>query len=303
MMYRKPMPWEDENDQGEADSLMRTSRAYVAYGDKTLKEGILSCFKLEDDGHYQGYRCYPDIGRDDVSRDQTIGALTSLLINGDIDDFNRIAPRLRYKLSKRYSQGLGISLWIKQWWWLYGIVEIISIVFGILWNKILYKLMDIDISYSEQYYMQVNPLTGVWVKRNTGWCFVGGAFWANNGNKLNAEHRRKKDTNWWYRFLDKTEYPLYGAMLTVFMVHSMPNSFFKKILTSLLLWNVKNEENLLVSGLLKNDLTKKQVDELKPMAGFRWTNRMNGTCSLDYLKGDNAKYNTFDKDILYKFVK
>lgn len=45
MMYEKPEDWEPQSSKGEDDALIRTARAYMAYGDKDLLKGILSCFK------------------------------------------------------------------------------------------------------------------------------------------------------------------------------------------------------------------------------------------------------------------
>jgi len=304
MMLEKPEPWEIPPGRGEPDALLRTARAYMAYGDEILYEGIKSCFKKEADGHYQAYRCYPDIGKEDVSRDQTIGALSSLLMRGKVDTFKEIGPKLRFRLSKRFIQGPGMWLWIRQLWVIYGIVEIFSIVFGIMWNKILYKILDRDKIYSEEYYMTKDPNTGVWWKNEQGkWVYIENAYWANNGNKLYGVYRKNRDTKWWYGFLDATEYPLYGAMLTAYMVYCMPQSIFRRILVKLLMWNVKGENNLLFRAMFKGDVTKEEIDKLKPMKGFRWTSRFDGSSYFDYLEGDSALYNTLDKDILYFYIK
>ena len=189
MMFEKPEAWGDPTDMGQADALYRTARAYVAYKETILKEGILSCFKKESDGKYQAYRCYPDYGADDVSRDQTIAALSSLLMNGDVKEFKEIGPNLRFRLSKRYIQGPGMWLWLRQWWTLYGIVDLLPTVVGTLWNKVLYKLLNRNVIYTEKYYMDINPETGVWWKNDEGeWEFLENANWCNNGNKLYSEY-------------------------------------------------------------------------------------------------------------------
>jgi hypothetical protein len=51
--------------------------------------------------------------------------------------------------------------------------------------------------------------------------------------------------------------------------------------------------------MFDKDVTKEEIDALKPMTGFRWTSRFDKSCYFDYLEGDDAKYNTLDKDILY----
>lgn len=302
MMMERSEPW--ETGDGRGDALLRTGRAYIAYGHPDIKEGILSCYKLESDGHYQAYRCAPNYGKDDVSRDQTTGSLTALIINGDDEDARRLASKLRYHLSKRFVQGPGMWLWIKRWWTIYGIVEFFSIIFGVLWNKILYRLLDRNKIYSEEYYMTKDPTTGVWWKNDKGeWVFEKNAYWATNGNKLYAEYKKKVDTNRFYRILDATEYPTYGAFLTAFLVYCMPNGILRKLLAAVLRWNFKGMNNLLFRAMFDKDVTKEEIDSLKPMTGFRWTSRFDGSSYFGYLEGEDAEYNAIDKDILYGILR
>jgi hypothetical protein len=299
MLFEKPEPWETNPGRGEPDALLRTARAYIAYKQPVLKEGILSCYKKESDGHYQAYRCAPDIGAEDVSRDQTTGSLAALFINGDKTEFEEIGPKLRFRLSKRFLQGPGMWLWLRQWWVAYGIIEFFSIVFGIMWNKVLYRLLDRTKVYSEEEYLAKDPNTGVWFKENGTWKYIENAYWATNGNKLYSEYKKKLDENKFYKFLDMTEYMTYGAFLTVMMVYCMPQSIFRRLLVKLLKWNFKGENNLLLRAMFDKDVTKEEIDALKPMKGFRWTSRFDKSSYFDYLEGDDAKYNNLDKDILY----
>lgn len=298
MMFEKPEDWGNPNSIGEDDALMRTSRAYMAYGDEDLLKGILSCFKKEGK-HYQAYRCPPDHGKDDVSRDQVVGALSSLLMRGKIDEFNEIAPKLRFRLSKRYMQGIGVWLWIRQRWVIYGIVEFLSIIFGVLWNKILFKILKRK-NYTDAYYMHIDPDTGVWVHEDGKWIFKENAFWVNNGNKLHAIHKKKMDENWLYKVLSKSEYPLYGSMLTTYMVYCMPQSILRKTLVKVLLWNVNKENNLLLKAMFR-DITLAEIHQYKPKNMTRWTSRFDGTNFFRLLEGDDAIYNVIDKDLLFFF--
>lgn len=298
MMYEKPEDWEPQSSKGEDDALIRTAHAYMAYGDKDLLKGILSCFKKEGK-HYQAYRCPPDHGKDDVSRDQVIGALSSLLMRGNIREFKEIAPKLRFRLSKRYMQGIGMWLWIKQWWAIYGIVEFFSIIFGVLWNKLLFKILKRK-TYTDAYYMYTDPNTGVWVIEDEEWVFKPEASWVNNGNKLHAEHKKKMSENWLYKVLSKSEYPLYGAMLTAYMVYCMPNSILRKVLSKVLLWNVSKENNLLLKAMFGR-ITVEEIHQYQPKNKTRWTSRFDGTTYFRLLEGEDALYNVIDKDLLYFF--
>lgn len=303
MMLEKPEPWDNSSKRGEPDALIRTARAYLAYGDPILKEGILSCYQLEKDGHYQACRCFPDIGKEDVSRDQTIGSLSALFIRGDLGDFKRIGPKLRWKLSKRYSQGLGMWLWLRRWWTIYGIVEFFSIIFGVLWNKLLYRLLGRTKVYDESYYMAHDSTTGLWWKNpEAEWQYLKNAYWANNGNKLFNEYKKKCDTSKIFKTLDSMEYPTYGSFLTVLMASCMPKSFTKSLLVAVLNWNFKGTNNLLVRALFDRGVSLEEIDKLRPMSGFRWTSRFDGSSYFYYLEGDSAKYNTIDKDILYGII-
>lgn len=304
MMFEKPESWSNPDDIGKADALCRTARAYIAYKDPILKEGVLSCFKKEADGHYQAYRCYPDYGAEDVSRDQTITALASLLINNDVAEFKEIAPKLRYKLSKKYKQGPGMWFWTKQSYTMYGIVEFFSIFFPILWNKIIYLLLGRRKVYKEDYYMGYDPTTGLWHNWDgQGWVYTPNVADQNNGYKMYGEYAMKKDTKWLYNTLDKTEYAMYGCMLTMLMVYTMPKTFLRRVLVWLLKWNLKGDNNMLFDGMFRGGVKKSDVEVLKPMKAFRWTDRFDGSCYKEYLDDKNNVYNVIDKDILYSFIK
>ena len=305
MMFEKPDPWNSPEGRGEGDALLRTARAYIAYPDKDLYSGIVSCFKMESDGHYQAYRCAPDIGAEDVSRDQTLYALIALKFNDDLVTFKEIGRKLRFRLSKRFIQGPGMWLWIRERWFLYGITEIVSVIFGILWNKILYRIQKRTKLLSDEEYMAMDPNPGSWQKKDYGagpWYFDETVTGLTVCQKMYNEYSMKKDTKKWYRFLDKTEYPTYASVMTALMVYLMPNTIFRRTLVKLLMWNAKGENNLLLRALFLNDVSQSDVLRLKAMNGYRWTSRFDGTGFHWYLRGEDALYNVLDKDMLYAII-
>jgi hypothetical protein len=309
MMFQTPEGWENPKNIGEADACHRTSMSYISYGDKILKEGILSCFtKVEKPNgkyYYQGARCYPRYGENDMSRDQTIMALASLKFNGDEKELKEIGRHLRFRLSKRFLMGPTLWVWIrmatsKSKWWtnLFGIFELIEFVPGILWNKLLYKMLGYK-DRDSLWYMDVDPNTGLWHNWDgKGWVYDEKSD-ANNGYKLYAITEKAKSESWFRKFLSSTDYPTYALHLTSWLVYFMEDCMLKKWLTGLIKWSVE-KENLLLKLLSGQEVQDSQIDIYKPMKSNRWSDRFNGTCYQEYLKNDDSIYNVIDKDMLIK---
>lgn len=311
MMLEKPEGWQE--GYGEADALFRTSISYMAYGGPILKEGVLSCFTKIQNGkkyYYQGARCYPRKGEEDVSRDQTILALSSLKFNDNIEELNEIGRNLRYRLSKRFIMTPALWIWIRMictdnkfYNTLFGLMEIIELLPSVLWNKILRKILGYNKEYSMKWYMDFDPTTGLWHNWDEkGWIFTPNVDWANNGYKLYCANQKRLSESCMLRFMDKTEFPEYAAHLGSWMISFMQNGFLKKILQKIMRWNIE-EENYLLNMLMGSDVDIQKIDEYKPMWQFRWSSRFNGTYYTKYLDKDDAKYNVTDKDILYAVKK
>lgn len=313
MMLEKNEDWNPDGDNGKGDALWRTSISYIAYKNKSLKEGILSCFrKFSMINHtkywYQGARCFNRHCEDDVSRDQTILALSALKINGDAEELNEIANHLPYRLSRRFVMGPTMWFWIKAitgkgkfYTYMFGLMELIEFLPSVLWDKLLRKIMGWDKEYSQEWYLGVDINMGFWSKQNGVWVWIDKGYdWVNNGQRLHSFYQKKKEENKLYKILDAMEYPEYALHLTSWMVYCSEDTFFKKILQKLGIW-LAEKDNLLVRTLLGDKVTQEELDNFKPCKGYRWSSRYNGTSYTNYLKGDDSIYNITDKDVVLSF--
>jgi len=290
----------------------------IAYGDKRLKAGILSCFrKFTMIGHenkywYQGARYCDRYCEDDVSRDQTILALSALKINGDEKELKEIGLHLPYRLSRRFTMTLTLWFWIravagrsKLYTYLFQLSELIEFLPSVLWDKLLRKIMGWNKEYSQEWYLGYSDMffwyydhsnhTWKWVTNSTNMCNL------NNGLKLYYNHKRKMELSRIYRFMYSLEYPEFALHLTSWMIYTSKDTFLKKILQKLAIW-LSEKDNLLVRILMNGKVTKEEIESFKPIKGFRWSTRFNGNDYTEYLKGDDAISNIIGKDILRSLV-
>lgn len=106
MSVEEPWSW--------PDSLGRNAFFYIFYPDQLwLKETLLSCIKVRDDGYIQFYRYPPNIGADNQSRDHISAVILALYINRDWEELKNILDNLPLQLSRRYWQTLDFWLWQK----------------------------------------------------------------------------------------------------------------------------------------------------------------------------------------------
>ena len=314
MMLIKNEGWNPDGDNGKGDALWRTSLSYIAYKDSSLKEGILSCFRKfkminKKKYWYQGSRYYDRHCEDDVSRDQTILALSSLKVNGEDEILDEITNHLPYKLSRRFVMGPTLWVWIKAitgkgkfYTYLFGLLELIEFLPSVLWDKFLRKIMGWNKEYSQEWYLGVDESMAFWSKEDGVWVWVKDCYpWVTNGQRLNSNHHKKKEENKLYSMLYAAEYPEYALHLFSWMMYCSDDTFLKKILQKLGLW-LAEKNNLLVRILLGDkSVTKEEIENYKPAEGYRWSTRYNGTTYSNYLKGDDSLYNTIDKDLLLRF--
>lgn len=311
MMLEKNEEWDTSGDNGIGDALWRTSLSYVAYKDPSLKEAILSCFRkftmINKDGKhwYQGSRSADRFREDDVSRDQTILALSALKENGDLDELEEIGLHLPYELSRRFKMMPTMWIWIraivtkkKIWTFLFQTLELLEFLPSVLWDKILRKIMGWDTEYSQEWYLGVDTTIPFWSNEDGEWVYIEeGWDWVNNGQRLHNNHQHKRDVNFIYNFMCQLEYPEYALHLTSWMVYSSEDTFMKRILQRLGIW-MAEKDNLLVRKLMGKEITQEEIDEYQPTRGYRWSSRYNGTSYTNYVEGDDAIYNILDKDIL-----
>lgn len=313
MMFEKPEGWMSPDSIGKADACLRTSMSYISYGQKILKEGVLSCFrkvsKKNDKYYYQGARCYPEYGEKDMSRDQTIMALCSLKYNGDETELKEIGRHLRFRLSKRFLMGPTLWIWIrmvtsKSKWWrnLFGIFELLEFFPSWVWNKLLRKILGYK-DRGDKWYMDIDPTTGLWHNWDgKGWVYDEKVDWANNGQKLYGLYKKMESESWFRKTLSSMGYPTYALHLTSWLVYFMEDCFLKRVLVKLIRSEME-KDNLLFRMLTGEDVDKQLIENYKPMWQFRWTVRFNGTDYSRFLSDAEGEYNVIDKDVLLSLSK
>jgi len=310
MMLEQPLGWENQNSNHEGDALWRTGLSYIAYKEQVLKEGILGCYRkftqINKEGKYwyQSMRCTGRYREDDVSRDQNIIALSSLYINGDMDEFNEIVNHLPYRLSRRFIMGPAMWLWLKVlttgnklYLVLYSLITMIELIISTLITKSVNVLLKTTKEYTEEELTHVNNSTGFWHKRDGKewvWLVEDGV---SDGKKMYGTYMKKLDDNKFLKLLDKMKHPAYALHLTGWIVYCLPNGFWKKSLNKLLWW-ASEKNNLLLKKLVGKDISQQEIDNYNPSYGFRWSIRFDGTEYIDLLQGEDAIYNVIDKDIL-----
>ena len=316
-MMLENIPW--GSDQGTGDALWRTSIAYIAYGDPRLKTAILKCFRKftminrEEKYWYQGSRYVDRYREDDVSRDQVILALTALKFNDDEKELKELVDHLPKRLSRRFKMSFVLRYWMKavsrnsRWYtfW-FHFFELMELVPSVMINKTLRPLARRAKQYDSTWYMDHNPRQPFWHEDwSTGkrqWMWISNPQslpWVNNGHKLTNNFKHDLETNKFRRFIDKILYPGYALHLTSWLVSLTNSTVMKQMLQKLICWEAE-DNNLLIRMLMTRHPTQKQIDQYQPLEGFRWSSRMDGTSNFNYLTGDNAHYNTLDKDLLLK---
>lgn len=104
---------EEGTEWSKGDSVGRNAFFYIFHPNQLwLKETLLSCIKVRDDGYVQFYR-YPDLGADNMSRDHVSAIILALYLNRDYDELKWILDNLPLQLSRRYWQTLDFYLWQK----------------------------------------------------------------------------------------------------------------------------------------------------------------------------------------------
>jgi len=268
--------WKND-DHGESDSLWRSGISYITYGSKDILSGLLSSFRLRSDGKYQACRCNPQIGEDDVSRDQVILSMVALKIRNR-SDLYYIARQLPYKLSKRYN--MTPNLWL----WLRGITG--SKISDYLNQLFMIFELSINILLNKFIKSQIKPIEYDQTELDYRLEHYG-------EGKIRGELLNTK----WKRFLWKIEFPGYGLHLSMWMVYVSRNSFLKRILQKLILTDA-DSNNLLAKILCGETVTDTEIEQYKPMEEWRWSQRMTDLTRTRLVPNKNIGSHSIDKDIL-----
>ncbi len=255
---------------GKGDALWRTSMAYIAYGHSSLLKGIESCFQWKD-LYIQAYR-YPGDQRDDVSRDQITAALAALKIRKQMLKLEEYALFLRRRISKKFRITADMSLWMKSLYAgkFYGVLFCLLSMYhpiGLVWNRILYKLIGIKVVSQEDYK-----------------CY----------DNLNIK--------WTYK-LRKLRYRMYGFHLFCWQLYTSPDNFLKRMLERLCLPLV-DKDNYMLRLLLKGRVSIKDIVAYTPMNEIRWQDELlhPNNSALCKLFPEDCKHNAVDNDLLWWYI-
>jgi hypothetical protein len=246
MMLGHNYIWDKIGDCGKGDALWRTGCAYIAYGDKCFKEGILSCFTEDTDvkgkKYIQAHR-YPNHVEDTVSRDQITSALCGLKINGDIDDMKRIINGLRWKISKKFRLTPDIWMWMQAlkgslfWSIMFCFIDMLFVIpWAVLYDKFLYKIGGLK---------QISPEEKV--------------------GDINVEENKRQ------KFVLYAHYPMFARHLFAWQLYTTRNNPFKWLCKKCLLIGL-HDSNYLMKLLAGKKVKISDVYNYKPMTGFPWQN-------------------------------
>lgn len=289
MLFQTPYGWQEDKDNiGRGDAVLRTSRAYLTWGRPEMKQGILSCFRkfnMQDYPNskywYQGARCNPRHGEDDMSRDQLSGAFYALLIRGDKEECLEIIRHTPFKISRRFIMSPDFWLWTKAvqgkkmaevLWYLFYVV---TLPFTFLWNG----LVNLILGYKE----------------------------INQKNYSSAEVAAKHSKyNKFQKMLDRSLYPAFASHHIGWYMECLPNSFLKRCVQKILM--TQTEKGNYIERLLYGDktVTQAEVDSYIPMTEYRWSSKLDGNDSAsgtippvwDTDLVEKLKINQLDKDML-----
>jgi hypothetical protein len=259
VMLYKPYGWMKPDDVGFGDALLRTGRAFLAWGREEMQEGMLSCFRKFDMINYknkywyQGARAPLRHGEDDFSRDQLSGFIYSMFLRGDKERMFEIIKHIPYRISRRFIMTPDFWLWIKaiqgkKWaeilWHISNIITLPIMIHG--WNR----LVNLIMGYKE----------------------IG-----QNDYKPYEILLRHQKFNKVQKFLDSSFYPSYATHHVCWYLECVPDSFLKKCVQKIILWQV--EKGNYVERLLCGDktVTQKDVDSYIPMTEYRWSSKLNGS--------------------------
>lgn len=294
-------------DNGKGDGLYRTSLAYIAYGDKVLKESILSSFReftMINKSHrncVQGARAPFRHREDDFSRDQYILAISALYLRGDHNEVLDITSKIPYRLSRRFRMTPTLWCWTKYLQGknktfnlvMYRTLELLSQLFIIPISKLGQCITGRTTYYSISELMSIDPNLPYWHydNKNKEWIYkTVPSFTMTLAHKLGNKHLMKKSTKWWYKLGSNLITPGYANSLGAYMASIAAG----RLLKSVLLTNIPKFN--IVQRILLNDKRLNLDDAIKDyknVAGYIWND--------DFL-GFNISYELDERDVEFNNV-
>jgi hypothetical protein len=276
-MFLQNTPWDKDN--GKHDALFRTGFAYAVYGEKVLRDGIMSCMNIGvfwffDEEFLVPYR-YPAVGYQlTTSRDQLSGAIIGLAINGDWDKIQWICDNLKWKISDKFNQTIDFYLWQKSmnesnnrklYGLLFHLVSLVMVSLVLPWNAFIR--------------------------------FIGGYKSVNQDDfKSESPDTLSRAT----KVMNKMMYPTFAFFIWVWQVYVSPNSIIKRPLQLLMRLECEKSNYVLRMLLGDKNIYLDQITDYKSMHGLRWNNRLDKSTNdgMWTLSDDEKKFNDLDSDML-----
>lgn len=262
-------PWENEDSQ---DGIGRNAFAYICWPNQTfLKQTLLECVKMQDNGFVQLYR-YPGKGADDMSRDHVGAIILALYLNKDEEELKFILDNLPWRISRKYTQTIDFWLWqkalrLKKWRYLisqlFFILNLIMFLFVIPWNFLMRQILGI-------YKIPIK--------------------------QMNMPEEFVEFTGW-RKWAEKSIYPHFSLFLLAWQIKSLPNGILKWILQRLL--RVESR-NIVIDAVLGKKLTKEDYETFQPTTSFIWASPMDSTVRAYFapMSEEQSKFNDLNKGMI-----
>jgi len=272
--YKKSFWYFDENqmilenmgwgDGGKGDSVGRNAFTYICYPNESwLKDTILRCIKMRDDGYLQFYR-YPAEGGNTMSRDHVGAIILALYINRDKEELKWVLDNIPWRLSRKYAQTIDFWIWhralkYEKWrWWisqLFYLITILQFIFILPWNFLWRVVLCVR-------------------RKNPGDKYT----WWNS----------------WKRKFSKALYPHYALFLLAWQIRVLSDSWLKW-LTQVLL-RIESRNRVIDAVLGKN--LKDNI--YKPTLPFIWSRRIDSSDDIEirYMSPEEYKYNDLNQAML-----
>ena len=258
-MFLENIPWADSR----GDSMGRNAFAYICWPNESrLKDSIMQCVKLRDDGYIQIYR-YPGFGGDTVSRDHVGAMIIALYVNRDFDELEWVLSNLPWKLSRKYSQTIDFWLWLrsiknKNRGYFFLLLTLIQFMFVVLYNAAIRKIIGIKKATPP---IDHKPMRG------------------------------------WKKLLAKTLYPHYALFLLSWQIRILPASIIKRIVQRLL--RIESN-NIVIDAILGRKILKVEYESYRPTTSFIWSRRMdtNDDVMIRPMTDAESKYNDLNQAML-----
>lgn len=273
-MLLERTPW--GGDGGKGDAVGRNAFAYVCWPNEPfLKQTMMSCMKMGDDGFIQFYR-YPNQGGDTMSRDHVGGIIVALYMNRDWEELDWVLNNLPWRLNRKYSQTIDFWLWQKALKFrgtmkgsvlstLFFLVSMLTFIFILPYNFIIRKILGIKKLKLNDF--PIEP---------------------------------KRFEIGWRKWLFKSLFPHFALFLLAWQGKTLPNSIFRWIWQKMLLLESNNP---IINSTLGKSLTKEEYHSFEPYTSFVWSRRIETSDDVYIVKmhPEQSKFNDLNRGMMDYF--